>query len=320
MKTLHSILILALLTFRLNAQEIRTINTSELIPIANKFGIDSALNLSGGFPIYIIDTLTAINLLDFVFNYERYSRTEYFFNNMAHNWRTPLIREKTLTLSQKEFAKIKSGNPNNYGNIRDLDDKLIISILIQKPDSIENLLIDCYTSCSRLADSLKAHYPSGISRFFNSFKNGMHPTVSAFEDCNMNCYKIMWTLGQLKSDYFDSEKLKYHNSQLRKRQQDRDIMRFKDSNREYDIQIVSLKNHYNSLSEIDFANEPELKNIISDFDTKDKCWKFMLINKILGFLDLGCQFAPLSGHGIKYKLELLENNKLKITKISEWIS
>ena len=46
----------------------------------------------------------------------------------------------------------------------------------------------------------------------------------------------------------------------------------------------------------------------------------MLINKILGFLDLGCQFAPLSGHGINYKLELLENNKLKITKITEWIS
>jgi hypothetical protein len=46
----------------------------------------------------------------------------------------------------------------------------------------------------------------------------------------------------------------------------------------------------------------------------------MLVNKNRGFLDLGCQFAPLSGHGIKYKLELLENNKLKITKIKEWIS
>lgn len=320
MKTLHTILILTLLTIRLNAQEIKTISTSELIPIANKFGIDSALNLSGGFPIYIIDTLTAINLLDFVSNYERYSRTEYFFNNMAHNWKTQFMREKTFNLSRNEFEKIKQGKPNKYGNLREIDDKLILSILKQKPDSIENLLINCYWYCSKFADSLKAKFPSGISRFFYSFKNGTHPIVEAYQDCNMNCYKIMWTLEQLKSEYFDSKKLKFHNSQLRHWQQNPDILRFEDSNQEYDIKIVSLRNQYNSISGIDFTNEPELKNIMSAFDTKDKCWKFMLINKKQGFLDLGCQFAPLSGHGIIYKLELFENNKLKITKITEWIS
>mgnify|MGYP001795994227 FL=1 len=130
----------------------------------------------------------------------------------------------------------------------------------------------------------------------------------------------MWTLGQIKSNFFDSEKLNYHNSQLRKWQQNRDMMRFKETYNEYGIQIVNLKEQYSSISEIDFTNEPDLRNMLSDFDSKDKCWKFMLINAKQGFLDLGCQFAPLAGHGIMYKLELLENNKLKISKITEWIS
>jgi len=311
---------LALLTIKLNSQEIKTISTSELIPIANQFGIDSALYLSRGLPIYIIDSLTAINLLDFVTSYERYTQTENFFNNMAHNWIIPFLKEKTLNLSRNELEKIKQGKRNKYGNLIEFDDKLIISILKQKPDSIENLLINSYSYCSKLADSLKTEFPSVISRFFYSFKNGTHPIVEAYQDCNMNCYKIMWTLEQLKSKYYDSNKLKYHNSQLKHWQQNPDIMRFEDSYREYDIQIVSLQNHYNSTSEIDFTQESELKNIVSNFDTKDKCWKYMLINKNRGFLDLGCQFAPLSGYGIIYKLELLENNKLKITKIREWIS
>jgi hypothetical protein len=187
MKTLQTILILALLTIKLNSQEIKTISTSELIPIANQFGIDSALYLSRGLPIYI---MTAINLLDFVTSYERYTQTENFFNNMAHNWIIPFLKEKTLNLSRNELEKIKQGKRNKYGNLIEFDDKLIISILKQKPDSIENLLINSYSYCSKPADSLKTEFPSVILRFFYSFKNGTHPIVEAYQDCNMNCYKL----------------------------------------------------------------------------------------------------------------------------------
>lgn len=84
MKLLHIILIFSLLISKISAQKIDKVSTKDLIPIANKFGIDSALYFSGGFPIYMIDTLTAINLLDYVSEYERYSRTESFFSKMAH--------------------------------------------------------------------------------------------------------------------------------------------------------------------------------------------------------------------------------------------
>jgi len=320
MKTLHLIIILYLFIVKVSAQDIKIVSTRDLVPIAKTYGIDSALIVSGGFPIYIVDTLTAINLLEYVDNYERYSQTENFFNKMAHNWKTQFLSQKTFELTRRVTEKIKKGSIDKYGNLFVLDDKLIISIIKQKPDSIESLLIDCYWNCSKIADSLKSIFPSGLYRFFYSFKNGTHPTVRAYESCNMNCYKIMWTLRQLNSKYYDLNKLENHNSQLRLWQQNPDILRFEDSNHEYDYKVLTLLNQYDSLSVIDFENEPELKKILSEYSTNDRCWKFLLTNKIQGFLDLGCQFAPLSGHGVILKLELIEKNKLKMTMTEAWIS
>jgi hypothetical protein len=320
MRTLIIISILVLFTGKIHSQELRIINTKDLIPIAKEFGIDSALHLSASLPIYVIDSLTAKSLLEYVTDYKRYTSAEYFFNQMAHNWKTQFLKDKTSKLLKIELEKLKHGKPDQYGNLIKLDDKLIISLLIQRPDSIEKPLIDCYWSCSRLADSLKASFPSGISRFFSSFKYGTHPTVEAYQYCNLNCYNIMRILGQLKSNYFNSKKLNYHKYKFPPWLESEDIFRFKDTYHEYDIKLVSLNRQYNSLNEIDFANEPELKNILSEYNIKDKCWKFMLSNEKQGILNVGCRFAPLAGHGMLLKLELQNDNRLRICKIGEWIS
>jgi hypothetical protein len=321
MKTIKSLLIISILSltsFEVYAQKIKIVNTKDLVPIAKEFGIDSALKASLGLPIYVIDTLAAKTLLNYVSDYKRYTKAEYFFNQMAHNWETQFLKEKTFTLLKTELKKIEKDKPNQYGNLKLLDDKLIISLLKQNPDSAEELLIEGYQYCSKFADSLKANFPSGISRLFWSFK-GTHPSAQAYKDCNENCYKIMWTLGQMKSKFFDSKKLNYHNYKFPS-WQSRDIKSFTDVYREYDIQILDLKKRYNSINEIDFDSEPGLKNILSSYDTKDKCWKFILSNEIQGILNLGCQFTLLGGHGVIYKLELVKNKKLKITEIAAWIS
>lgn len=82
---------------------------------------------------------------------------------------------------------------------------------------------------------------------------------------------------------------------------------------------MALNGDCNSVSELDFRKEPELQKIIKEFD-EDKCWKFILQNDKKGFLDLGCLFASLSGFGIKYKLTLIDKNRLQIVIIEEWIS
>jgi len=319
MKTLQTISILIFLTLSANSQEIERINTKDLISVSNEFGLDSALHLSGGFPIYRVDSATAISLLDKMTEYKRYTRSEYFFNGMAHNWNNDFVKNKTEFFANSQLERISKTKSNEFDSLIVLDDKLAISIVKQNLISLDSVLLKSYKSNLLLSDTLKDMFPSGFVRFFKSFRHGTLPIVRAYEDCNKNCYKIMQILGELKSDKFDSKKMHYHHNQLRPYQQNRDFFRFQEYYGEYDTTTIKLSSDYNTISELDFQNETELNQIIKGFD-EDKCWKFIIQNDEKGFLDLGCQFAPLSGYGIKYKLVLIDKNRLQIIKIAEWIS
>lgn len=318
MKILQTIGILIFLNLSVNSQEIQRINTKDLISVSNKFGLDSALHLSGGFPIYRIDSITALDLLDKMITYTRYSPSEYFFNEMAHNWTNEKVKFKTQNLALLQLNEIKSKKRDKYNNLIVLDDKLIISIIKQEIQ-IEQQLISCYNFCDSLSDCQKKEFPNFFQRIPNAFTGETPLIIKDYKASQENCYKIMRLLGELKSDYFDPKKYKYHKSKLRPYERDRDIFRFEEHYREYDSALVNLNGNYNSINELDFSKEPKLQKIIKGFN-EDKCWKFILQNDRRGFLDLGCLFAPLSGFGVQYKIELIDRNKLLIVIIDEWIS
>ncbi len=318
MKILQTIGILIFLNLSVNSQEIQRINTKDLISVSSEFGLDSALHLSGGFPIYRIDSITALDLLDKMITYTRYTPSEYFFNEMAHNWTNEKVKFKTQNLALLQLNEIKSKKRDKYNNLIVLDDKLIISIIKQEIQ-IEQQLISCYNFCDSLSDCQKKEFPNFFQRIPNAFTGETPLIIKDYKASQENCYKIMRLLGELKSDYFDPKKYKYHKSKLRPYERDKDIFRFEEHYREYDSALVNLNGNYNSINELDFSKEPELQKIIKGFN-EDKCWKFILQNGRRGFLALGCQFAPLSGFGVQYKIELIDRNKLLIVIIDEWIS
>ena len=314
MKTLQTIILLILLTLSVNSQEIQRINTKDLISVSNEFGLDSALHLYGGFPIYRLQ----LDLLDKMTTYTRYTPSEYFFNKMAHTWTNDKVKSKTQSLALLQLNEIKSQKRNKYNRLIVLDDKLIIGVVRQKV-RIEQQLISCYKFCDSLSNCQKKEFPNFFQRIPNAFTGETPLIVEDYNASQKNCYKIMRLLGELKSDYFNSQKYNYHKSKLRPYERDKDIFRFEEHYEEYDSITVILNGNYNSINELDFSKEPELQKIIKGFD-EDKCWEFILQNDSKGFLDLGCQFAPLSGFGVKYKLELIDKNRLQIIKIGEWIS
>ncbi len=319
MKNLSIVLILWIFTIGTNAQEIKTVETTSLIQIKEKFGLDSALSLSKGLPIYKIDSLTALNLLQHVYGYSFPSKTGYFFRQMAHNWKIEPVRKKTYDFAVNTLNVMQTDTANINGQVYTIDERLLIGIIIQRPDSIEEQLIKCYNYCNELAVAYKKIFPSAFKRFVDFFKYGYGPTVEAYETCHLNCSKLMATLGKLESKYYDHSKLAYHNSKIRGWRQNKDIMRFYEPYKEYESKQLLLSKNYDSLSEINYQNEPELMKILQGF-SNDECWEFMLLHDTIGFLDLGCISAPLSGHGITYKIELKEKNKLVLTTVSAWIS
>jgi hypothetical protein len=319
MKKIQTILIFTLLTTLASAQEIKKVYTKDLVPIAKEFGIDSALHVSRNFSIYKIDSIVALNLLDYVSDVIFPSRSSYYFNQMSHHWLIEPIKQKTAEFAIRRLHVMMSDTVNSKRTISGIDNRLLIGLIKQKPDSIDQQIMECYLHCNELANGYKKIFPSAITRVISFFKDGNHPAVLAYKCCHRNCYALMWTLGRLQSKYFNAEKLNYHNLEMEKWFQNEDIFRYEEEYSESGTQILILNKQYNSIDEIDFASEPNIRRLLSDFDNNE-CRKYMLINEKNGFIELVCRNVFMDGHGATYKLELIDNDKLKITMISRWIS
>lgn len=310
-----------LLAVSTNAQEIKMVETSSLNQIANEFGIDSALTLSHGLPIYKIDSLTAIQLLQHVAMYNFPNRTSHFFEQMAHSWKVEPIRKKTYDFTMDKLASLQAYD-TSITAIYTIDERLLVAAIIQRPDSLEKELLKCYSYTNELAKSYKKLFPSPLKRFFDYFTIGDNqPAIRAYKTCHKNCALLMLTLKKMESEHYSASKLRYHNSKLRRweRKREKGLMEYYQPYKEYESQQYILSKSYMSLSEIDYQNEPELAKILQEF-SHEKCRRFMLFHGTTGFLDLGCLFAPLAGHGVTYKVELKENNRLILTLVSGWIS
>lgn len=99
-------------------------------------------------------------------------------------------------------------------------------------------------------------------------------------------------------------------------------MEFIDYEEKEDSIDLQLVGEYNSIGEIPFSNEPELFELCELIKGYEKkfCWKFVMFNKKIGYLDLGCQSAPLAGEGVFFRIKLIENNVLRVYELSSWIS
>ena len=114
MKTLHKIITIGLLIVSLNlsGQDLRILNTKDLIPISNSFGLDSALNLTTNIPIYYIDPDVAKQLVGLTKNATPSSKIEYFlvFNSQRsfNSARVFKIRAEKKSANESQCANFSS--------------------------------------------------------------------------------------------------------------------------------------------------------------------------------------------------------------------
>jgi len=315
------ILFFAFLTTFANAQGIQKVFTRDLIPIAKEYGIDSVFYVSGGLPIYKIDSIVVLEFLDYVPTVSHPNRYENLFRSMTQSWLIEPIKKNTVANAIENLKMLMDDSINSECKTHSLDDELLFSLIKKKPDSIDHQIMNCYLHCVELTNGYKKIFPSAVSRFIDSFNyGGAHPAVKAYYSTQLNCYELMWTLGKLQSKYFDETKLNDHYLKLRNWKQNRDRIRFDDPNLDYVPKVAILDKEYNSIDEMDFSSIQILKIMVAGFDNDKKCWKYLLINNKMAFLVLGCQYGSLGGHGATFKLEIIEKTKLKITEIAAWVS
>jgi hypothetical protein len=303
----------------LYGQKLEIVDTKDLLEISDEFGLDSALKSTNGIPIYFLDSNTTARLAEHSLDNEPTEEIESFIVDYALHVNNPNNGKILVDLFSKKLDRIIDYQPDNHGYLPKITNDILISLIIHPNDKTENLLINYYDSWTDKAVIYKDDYYKGIA---SSDIREKEKLMTPYQICNLNCYKLMLALDSINSDYYNSIKLLAHNEILKEHSKNMFLYR----NGDYDdfsdtttYDILHLDGNYKSLGEIDFYKESSTKDLIKGYK-KSYCWKFMIFNNRIGYLDLGCQSAPLAGSGELYRLELIDGDKLKLTMIYGWIS
>ncbi|HZK97004.1 MAG TPA: hypothetical protein VFC67_22585 [Prolixibacteraceae bacterium] len=321
MRTLQDILLAGLLILSLNVsgQDLRRLNTKDLIKISEDFGLDSALYLTSGLPIYYIDKLVAWKLVGQTLNYKASDKAESFLVDYALHVKDKKLPEILYSFFDRKRNDIADYKPDDFHGLPRISEDALVALIVNSSNKTDSLLFQYYHDWEVKSKAYESEYLKGKAEMDARKKEKL---MSPFEDCNYNCYTILLALDSMKSKFFDQTKLERHQKNLKYYWQrgfhfDK-TGDFTDYKRDNVFKTIKLKNQYKTIGDIDFEKESELKKILNQYD-KSYCRKFIMYNDKIGYLDLGCQSDPLAGYGVLYRLELIEN-KLIIYEIQNWIS
>jgi hypothetical protein len=294
------------------------ISTRELENIADNYGADSALKIIDPFiDISEIDTSAALYIALKCSNSKNNYLPLSFFSEIGQIIKNETINSRTIGELESYSASFSDSSDKVFEAIV-IPDEIFHVLVFQNDPSIIPTLETAFAFWELMADSAKNKYPSGIKRFFQRFK-GTPPSEQLFSDCKENSYKLAWTLNKFKVSEFSIERANSIRLQLVPYLRDYDMDRFVYKRYQYKSDTIELKKSYQSIDEIDFDNEPEFVKLKENLEGAG-CWKKIITNYKLGLYEIGCQWAPLAGRGKTLRIELINQNKLKVTEVKAWIS
>lgn len=321
MKKRRNILLFGFLILAFNAfnQDLRILDTKSLINISKNHGLDSALNLTSNIPIYIIDKITAQRLIEQTLVNRPSYRIEDFLVDYAFHFHNSEISEILLDYFERKRGEIENYKPNYFNSLPRISQDALVALIENNSKKTDSLLIKYYQDWKVKSTAYEADYLKGKVETNAREKEKL---MSPFEDCNYNCYNILLALDRLKSKFANKEKLEYHQMNLKYYWQSGFPLSKTGDLTDYtgnDIfKTIKLRNHYETLGDMDFSKELQLKELTKLYN-EPYCWKFIMYNEKIGYLDLGCQSGPLAGSGVLYRLEL-KDNILTLYKLKTWIS
>jgi hypothetical protein len=319
MKIKITLIFFLVLSLNVLGQELRILNTQNLTLISEKFGIDSALRLTDGFPIYFIDIQTANELAKKTLYSNPSFLIEHFLIDYAfyvEDERLPIL---LYDYFNKKRTEIIDYEPDYNGDLPRISEDALFTLIENPTTNTDSLLIWYYNDW---VEKSKVYLPNYVKGKSNPDKKEKYKLMSPYEDCNYNCYVILLALKSMNNKFYSPEKLEFHQKNLKYYWQDG--FSFQKSSRTTNYKSktldksIILNNHYSNIGSIDFDNEPELKKILNRYN-ENYCWKFIIYNKNIGYMDLGCQSDPEAGMGELLRIEL-KGNVLKIFLLEIWVS
>lgn len=327
---LIGILIINLLA---TGQNLIKYHTKELVEISEKFGFDSVFNVIGNLSIYELDPEAFFAIAQNSQKHPSKYIGNYIINYALRNNQDTLILPILLNHFENELNKIKEYEPNCNWRFPMININLIYALLNFPPEISEKLLIKYYNEWVKKSQDYRSSFLKAKDLKDLSDKN-KYNLIEPYQSCSFNCYLILLGLQKLNSSFSDTNKLNFHRNNLSEARQNlvslgnpSNLINFKTTEA---IKTLNLSKKYKSIGEIDFNNEPEIKKEFKTFaesylqTNNSKTINRLCLKKIIyfessGYLEFRCILGVISGLGILYRIELIDNT-LVFYLISSYVS
>ena len=322
LKKRHKLLFVCFLILTVNTfgQNLRILNTKELIGISEMYGLDSALILTKGIDVFHIDQSTTEQLIKQIKNNEPSDRIERFLVDYALCVTNTNLSEVLYEYFNRKANEIKDYVSGGYSGAPCISQNSLFALIENPSKQTDSLFLNYYNLWDEKTTYYKHDYEIGMEeRDARKKEILMYP----YENSNYNCYILQRFLKEMKSPFYNQEKLEYHQKRMAYYLRDgfaigKNVDCSKYALKNNIFKTIKLTKSYNSIGEIDFEEEVELRELLNRYN-ESHCWKFIMYNDKEGYLDLGCQSGPLAGHGVFYRLEL-RKDKLIIHELYMWVS
>ena len=318
----HKILFVCVLILSFNTfgQDLRILNTKELIGISEKYGLDSALILTKEIHIFHVDKATTEQLIKQIKNNEPSDRIERFLVDYALCVKNNNLSEVLYEYFYRKKDEIKNYVSGGYFGAPLISENSLFALIDNPSKQTDSLLLNYYELWDEKVTYYRNDYEKGMEERDGRKKEIL---ICPYENSNHNCYILQRFLKEMKSPLYNQEKMEYNQKKMAYYLRGGFAIGKNTDCSEYAFKsniykTIILTKSYNSIGEIDFDKEVELRELFHRYN-ESHCWKFIMHNDKDGYLDLGCQSGPLAGHGVFYRLEL-RKDKLIIHELYTWIS
>ena len=313
-------LLLLNLVFCVNSysQDIKVINTKDLVSISRRVGLDSVLSLVRNIPISSFDSVVYCDLVKEVASSKPSDRVSEFFTQYIMTHYDETFKDDVFEYFSKEKELVKTYKSRRRGGLPIISDNYLLAMVRYSNLKTEGLLCDYYKEWKNKSKEFAKDYERGKEALLGR-KDCLQ---QSFKDCHTSCYKTLKALDLLKSTFPDSIKYKSHIKYVsRYCKKDLSIrVRSFDSGvrRPYPIDTIKLSRPFKSFGDFDVNKIAEFKEMTKWYN--DECsWRILVYKEKIAYFDVGSQSGPECGGGFFYWLELL-GDTIVVHEIYQWVS
>ena len=309
MKKFSVLLFSIFIFFNLQSQKIRMIKTKDLIQISDSLGLDRLLSLASGDKICYLDASTAKILAAKIDLNNCNGNRVLFLIDFCQNIKGIQQEKIQNSFIQNRIQQVAKCNPNDRGEFLLIPESELFFLTINADKYRQKMLVNYYNAWLKKSDEFKERFMNWKTQDSVNYKYTKQ--VNSYLDCNENCYRILLALERIDSKFATEQKINAHGNMRRDSTQDASI-KIPYPHRRLHVNRIAesakLSKDYNSIGEINFESEPELKKIIAASKNWN-CWIDIVFNKDVGFVTFGCNDLPRDWK-VECEIELKDKNTL----------